>query len=420
MNGRTRTLLARGDAALQAEQTFAAIEAYSGAIALRPDSMLPHLRRGETYLRRGELDAAARDLQNAAALDPTSTRPLDELGDVRYQQRLFARAADLYRRCLRLDDRSPKVSYKLALAYYRDGDIDAALAALGETLRLDDRMVDAYYLQGLSLQQRQRLPQARRALEKAVALRPGFVAAHEELADLYGLLGRRADELEQLQVLANMDRAHAERHVALGMAHARWAVDPQESETIRASHADLAVITLRSALMRMPDEPVIQAALGRVWLQLAETREDPVALDKALQVLEQAGSSSAAASDVLTLYGRALLRIGRAEAAETVLQHATERYPIDPQAFLWYADAAEQQKHADAARQALIHYIDLTADERDFTSRAVRIAQLSTRVNDFETATAWLQRALVERPNDPRLLALLAETQLKNGNHALH
>ena len=42
-----RMLLARGDSALQAEQTFAAIEAYSGAIALRPDAMLAHLRRGE-------------------------------------------------------------------------------------------------------------------------------------------------------------------------------------------------------------------------------------------------------------------------------------------------------------------------------------------------------------------------------------
>src|SRR5262245_27368097 len=54
-----RALLARGDVALRADETFGAIEAYSGAIALRPDSMLPHLRRGETYLRRGELEAAA-------------------------------------------------------------------------------------------------------------------------------------------------------------------------------------------------------------------------------------------------------------------------------------------------------------------------------------------------------------------------
>ena len=54
----------------------------TSAIVLRPDSMLPHLRRGETYGLRGDLDAAARDFRMAAALDPSAPRPLEELGDV--------------------------------------------------------------------------------------------------------------------------------------------------------------------------------------------------------------------------------------------------------------------------------------------------------------------------------------------------
>src|SRR6185503_9922763 len=103
------------------EQTFGAIEAYSGAIALRPDSMLPHLRRGEAYQRRGELEEAARDFRAAAALDPTGTRPLEALGDVLYEMKRFERAADAYARHLRLDDHAAGVSYKLALARYRFG-----------------------------------------------------------------------------------------------------------------------------------------------------------------------------------------------------------------------------------------------------------------------------------------------------------
>ena len=90
-------LLTRGDTALRDDQTFGAIEAYSGAIALRPDSMLAYLRRGQTYLRRGDrgdLEAAARDFRTAAALDPTATRPLEALGDALYQSQRYARAAD--------------------------------------------------------------------------------------------------------------------------------------------------------------------------------------------------------------------------------------------------------------------------------------------------------------------------------------
>ncbi len=146
-----RAALTRGDNALRDDQTFAAIEAYSGAIELRPDAMLAYLRRGQTYRRRGDrgdLAAAARDFRAAAALDPTATRPLEELGDIHYQLQRYARAAEVYESGLRLDDRSARVSGKLALARYRDGDIDGALAALDQALRLDDRMADAHYLRG--------------------------------------------------------------------------------------------------------------------------------------------------------------------------------------------------------------------------------------------------------------------------------
>jgi predicted Zn-dependent protease len=91
---------------------------------------------------------------------------------------------------------------------------------------------------------------------------------------------------------------------------------------------------------------------------------------------------------------------------------------VDPDAFLLYAEAAEKQNHADAARQALVHYNDLTADERNFSERALRVAQLSARVNDFKTAADWLLRALVDRPADVRLLALLADAQMKTGDQA--
>src|SRR3954470_6469262 len=111
-------LLTRGDAALRDDQTFGAIEAYSGAIALRPDSMLAYLRRGQTYQRRGDLEAAARDFRAAATLDPTVTRRLDELGGVLYRLQRFPRSSETYESCLKLDDRSAIVSFKLALSRY--------------------------------------------------------------------------------------------------------------------------------------------------------------------------------------------------------------------------------------------------------------------------------------------------------------
>jgi Tfp pilus assembly protein PilF len=186
-----RALLARGDTALRADQTYVALEAYSGAVALQPDSMLAHLRRAEAYQRRGEVDEAARDFRTAAALDPTATRPLDELGDLMCQRQRFRIAAEMYESCLKLDERSPRVSYKLALARYRDGDMNSALMAARQAIRLDDRMPEAYYVLGLALRDKRRTTEAQHAFERAIALAPDLVAAHEELAELHAAAGRR-------------------------------------------------------------------------------------------------------------------------------------------------------------------------------------------------------------------------------------
>jgi tetratricopeptide (TPR) repeat protein len=397
-----RRLLAQGDAALRDDQTFSAIEAYSGAVYLRPDSMLAHLRRGETYQRRGNLDAAARDFRRAGALDPTAARPVEELGDVLYQLQRYDRAADAYDRYLRLDDRSARIRYKLALARYRTGECDAAMAALRQGIGRNDRVADAQYLVGLCARRLQRDAEAQRALERAVALAPALIPAREELADLYAAHGRYNDQIEQLQVIAGLDRDHVERQVAVGLAYAR------------AGHPDLAVLTLGSALERTPDQPPIYAALGQVWLDIAERephRRD--ALGKALQALERAASTRGVASDVLTLYGRALLLDRENDAAERTLQRAIARYPIEPAALLFYATAAERDHHLEAARQALVSYGALVSDDAAFGARAARIAFLSVGLDDPATAVAWLRRAVLADPQDVNLLLQLADAQIR-------
>ena len=400
-----RAAVTRGDNALRDDQTFAAIEAYSGAIELRPDSMLAYLRRGQTYRRRGDrgdMDAAARDFRTAASLDPTATRPLEELGDINFQLQRYARASEAYERGLKLDDRSARLSHKLALARYRDGDVDAALTTITQTVRLDDRLAEAHYLMGLCLRAKGHSNDATRAFERAVALAPGMIPAREELADLYRGDGRRTDELEQLQVLAGLDGAHVERQIAVAMAHAR------------AGHWDLAVLTLGGALESHHEDPLIYRALGQIWLD--RPRDDRAFLSKAREALERVASSPAATSDVLTLYGRALLQEGDTDEAEHALQQATTRFPLEPSAFLLYASVAEQQNHFDRARDALIQYGGLVPADAEFVPRAARIAALSLRVNDPATAVDWLTQASSASPNDPRLLAALADAQIRGGD----
>jgi tetratricopeptide (TPR) repeat protein len=334
-----RTLLAGGDAALRSEQVVTAIEAYSGAVALRPDSMLPRLRRAEAYQRRGDLDAAVRDFRDAGALDATATRPREELGDALYQLQRYQRAAEAYESALALDDRLTRVDYKLAIARYRAGDPRGAVAALARTSQGPDATAEMHYLLGLAYRDSDRHTDAERSFEKAIAMSPGLIAAREELADLYAAQNRRPDVLDQLQLLAGLDRNRVERQVVVALALAR------------AGRTEPAIVTLGTALERTPDDPRIYQALGLVWLQDAEARNDRLALNKALEALDRAASATSVSSETLTLFGRALLRDGQVERAEQVLQAATSLYPVDPASFSYYATAAERQNHFDAARQ---------------------------------------------------------------------
>jgi tetratricopeptide (TPR) repeat protein len=400
-----QTDLARGDRALTDDQTFAAIDAYSGAVALRPDSVLARLRRGEAYQRRGDLEAAVHDFRAAADLDATAVRPREELGNALYQLQRYREAAEAFEGTLAVDDRLARVNFKLALARYRSGDPNAAMTILTRTGPANEVTAESSYLLGLCLRDTHRMPEAQREFEHAVALSPGLSAARDELADVYQFRGKRTEELDQLQVLAGLDSAHVERQVAFALAQAR------------GGRLESALATLGAAIDRAPDDLRLYEALGRVWLQNAEATDDRLALKKALDALDRVGTDPRSSSDALTLYGRALLHDGQTARAEQVLHLATTRFPLDSSSFNYYASAAERLNHLDAARQALVDYDTLMGDDVQMPPRAMRIAALSIRLDDPASAVRWLRKAAAANPSDAVVLTALAVAQRKAGDN---
>lgn len=408
VTGRDRTyreLLAQGDAALTQDNTSGAVEAYSGAIALKPDAMIGYLKRGETYRRRADPETALRDLGRAVELDPSATRAVEALGDVNLSLNRYAAAANRYRDYVTLDDRAPRVLYKLAFAQYHADQAAGAIEALNKAVAQDDRFAEAYYLLGLCLRDVHRLDEARIALEQAVAIQPALLAAREELADLYGALSRMDDRLMQLEALSALD-ASASREVNLGLTYAR--VGQQQR----------AILTLSRAAERYPGYRYTYVALGRVWLENAQGAGDRVALSKALGALEQAMGSENS-SEAMVLFGRALLMTSNNDSAERMFENATTKEPIDPQAFYFLADASERLGHFQGARQALLNYQALRGEEADARRRLtmeLRLGDLSVRLDEPATAVGYFTRAAAEPAADAAVLARLADAQWRSGD----
>ena len=402
-----RVLVEQGEVALAGGNTSAAIEAFSGAVALKADSMLGYLRRGEAYRRRNEPDAALRDLLTASELDPTAPRPLELLGDVNASLLRYDRATARYQAYLDIDDQSPRVLYKLALVQYRAGQPADGISALRKALAISPKFAEAYYLMGLCLRDLRKNDEALTALAKAVDLAPALLPAREELAELYGRMGQVDEHLTQLEALAALDPGPS-RSVALGLAYSR------------NDQLDRAVPTLKQATARYPDDAYVYVALGRVWLEAAHAHGDRNALGKALEALEGAVGTDDS-SEALTLFGRALLLASDEELAERILTDATSRRPVDPSAFLYLADAAERCDHAGLARAALMSYRTLAGEERDGRREAAmaeRIGVLSMRMHEAREAARWFERALDVSGPDATLLLKLAGAQAEAGDPA--
>jgi tetratricopeptide (TPR) repeat protein len=343
-----RRLIAVGDAALASGQTYSAIEAFTGALTLKPNSMLASLKRGDTYRRRGEFAAALRDLGRAAFLDPAALRPIELLGDVQAAMDQHEAAAAEYQRYVAIDDRAPSVLYKLALAHYRNGTPARAADPLRRAVAIDDRFAEAHYLLGLSLRDTDR-DQALRALLRALDVNATFAAAREELARLYEDMGRPQDAIDQLEALAALEPTRPERLVNVGLAYAR------------IGRRDTAILTLGRAAERHPDATVVYTALGRIWLTSAETQKDLVALGKAIEALQPAAAQAGAASETRALYGRALALSGNMVAAERMLLQAVATVPVDPSAYRYLAEVARRLGHMAVARDSAAKYARLAS-----------------------------------------------------------
>ncbi len=141
----------------------------------------------------------------------------------------------------------------------------------------------------------------------------------------------------------------------------------------------------------------------------------------AVEVIGRAIGGTAARSEGLALYGRAIFLSGDYADAERILREAVATTPVNSEAFLFLADAAERLGHDLVARDALINFDALQGDTSRAevrAARAARIGDLSLRAGDASAAAEYLSRAVAAGHNSPMTLGLLAQARWLTGDQA--
>jgi len=227
------------------------------------------------------------------------------------------------------------------------GDGETALRALDEALRLRPAFADLHYRRGCLLLDGPRGTDARAALELAVSIHPGYLAARLELALLDAREGFLADALASLRAMAAEPRVKSPGAFQRGLKSLERADWDEAAALLRSAirapapavdramerHRELlgrgdpagALATLREAITTHPGYPDLHAVLGTCELEAG-------LLDDALASLARALELNPDFHGARVQLARVLEALGDLEQARGQVALVLEADPAHPQA----------------------------------------------------------------------------------------
>ena len=189
-----------------------ALRAYGRAVELRPELGEGHLGLARIHLERDRKDQAREVLQEAGGKIPDAPGLQMRFADFCEKEGLDDQALDYYRKALSADPGLPSAYLGLARVQMNLGEVDEALATAHQGLQVTPRSVELHQFQVDLLKQSHRIPEMRRAVEKAATIFPANIEVLARLARVRDVFGYRAAEAyESLVEVLEAEQASSDR-----------------------------------------------------------------------------------------------------------------------------------------------------------------------------------------------------------------
>jgi len=161
-----------------------AVAAVREALARQPDNAAAQCELGLCLEARADLEGAERAFRDALRLDDDQDLARMQLGAILARSGRTEPAIELFERALAAHPNLAALHNNLATAYFVLDRLDRAEVHYRRTLAIDDQYFAAWFNLGRVLAQAGRKGEARTALQRAAALRPGEPAVVQALAEL--------------------------------------------------------------------------------------------------------------------------------------------------------------------------------------------------------------------------------------------
>jgi tetratricopeptide (TPR) repeat protein len=301
-----RDLNNKGLALLQAERYEEAIENFSRAIALIPDSVLVYVNRADAYVQSGQIANGLQDYQQALEIDPNFAPAYLNRGTAFVNLDRYDEAFSDLTRAVELDPTNARAYAARGAVFYRTGQYDRALADLTRSLTLDPSDSRAYFERGRTYMSLLRFDLAIDDFTKTIEREPSeanpyalrgtchMAVGHPELAvsdftdalhrghgdpALYRFRGQAYADTDKLaEALADLNHAIV--------------LHPGDSENFRVrgviygrlQQHSLALEDFRRAIALDPSSAESWHDLGLIWKQLGNLAEALSAFEQAIQL----------------------------------------------------------------------------------------------------------------------------------------
>ena len=385
-----------------------AITHFENALELDPRMQVAERNVQIAYFHTGYFEKLVADLRERLKQDPADVDAHDRLARAYYYGGDHATAIDEWRKATAVRP-DFKTELRLARAEQQRGNLDAALAEVQKALGLEPRNHRAHLLRGEILYQSGKTPEAREALETAVAIDNTLAEAHHLLAFIYGELGEshkaeissaRASELNptlsKAQTNLSLDSYSTARYEELVGDRAK----PDVAAGGTLAHYNLGLAFRQKALY---DEALREFRLA------TERGEDPLLVHQAeAEMLLLRGDSAEAGALYEQLVkdepnspklwnelGVSRHQAGALEAAESAYRQALD---LDPDYALAWNNLAVVRHHRGDAHEAESAFRASIAHGRAIADVWRNLALMLARSNRIDHALDAYRRAIEANP----------------------
>lgn len=400
-------------------------------VELDPNHTEAQLKIGKIYLISGQLEEGLKTSNLLMELMPGNADAFALHAALLLKSGDKKGAVDYAGRALAVDALNTEALMVLANERLQDKDAQKAIEFLDKGISADDANAALYLVKLQALQMLNKYDEMESILKHLVELEPTNVSYSHTLAKFYLTRGRKADAEKILRDLAKADAGDIEsklnlirfvgsykgRGSAINELETMISDEPENYELkfalaevlLRSNKHDDAIKLLQSLTADSEPQKVQLRAKG----QLAAIDYVSGKIDKAIQAVEEILEKDSTNEQALIIQSSHLIDNARYDDAILKLRTVIKDTPDSAKALLLLGTAHEKRGSSELADDMYARAYN--ASDKN-TGYAQQYAQFLLKVGKYDRAIDILNEVRVINPNNLKILALLTEAYIANGD----